>query len=61
MFETPDPWNYGSDYEQVKYQRTLDLVPSDIQSALEIACAQLRSLSSAHQLTRVQEAHLVHV
>jgi hypothetical protein len=29
--------------------------------ALAIACAQLRALSGARQLTRVQEAHLVHV
>jgi hypothetical protein len=29
--------------------------------ALEVACAELRVLSRARQLTRVQEAHLVHV
>ena len=40
MFATVDPWNYGSDYEQVKYERTLTLVPAGTKRALELACAE---------------------
>lgn len=40
MFATVDPWNYGSDYEQVKYKRTLGLVPAGTKRALELACAE---------------------
>jgi peptidoglycan/xylan/chitin deacetylase (PgdA/CDA1 family) len=40
MFATIDPWHYGSDYEQVKYERTLALVPPGIERALELACAE---------------------
>jgi peptidoglycan/xylan/chitin deacetylase (PgdA/CDA1 family) len=40
MFVTVDPWNYGSDYEQVKYERTLGLVPARTGRALELACAE---------------------
>ena len=35
-----DPWNYTSPYEQTKYERTLRLIPSTIQTALEIGCAE---------------------
>ena len=42
LFEDePDPWGYTSDYEQAKYEQTLDFFPDGpIESALEIACAE---------------------
>ncbi len=41
LFETPDPWNYRSQYEREKYEFTLSLIPSHgVRSALEIACAE---------------------
>jgi peptidoglycan/xylan/chitin deacetylase (PgdA/CDA1 family) len=41
LFERPDPWNYSSDYEQLKYERTLSLVPNKpVARALEVACAE---------------------
>jgi peptidoglycan/xylan/chitin deacetylase (PgdA/CDA1 family)/GT2 family glycosyltransferase/trans-aconitate methyltransferase len=41
LFEGPDPWNYGSDYEQLKYHRQLSLLPHKrIGRALEVACAE---------------------
>lgn len=41
LFESPDPWNYGSCYEQLKYKRTLALLPDEpIGRALELACAE---------------------
>jgi peptidoglycan/xylan/chitin deacetylase (PgdA/CDA1 family)/GT2 family glycosyltransferase len=40
FFVTPDPWNYGSDYERVKFERTLALVPVEAVRALELACAE---------------------
>lgn len=40
FFETPDPWNYGSDYEQTKYLRTLELIRPGTHRALEIGCAE---------------------
>ncbi|OWV79645.1 glycosyl transferase [Rhizobium sp. R634] len=40
VFERPDPWNYLSVYEQVKYEQTLSLVPEGIGKALELACAE---------------------
>lgn len=40
VFERPDPWNYLSIYEQVKYEQTLSLVPDGIGKALELACAE---------------------
>lgn len=41
FFQTENPWQYGSAYEQLKYRRTLDLVPSrPIGRALELACAE---------------------
>jgi glycosyltransferase involved in cell wall biosynthesis/peptidoglycan/xylan/chitin deacetylase (PgdA/CDA1 family)/SAM-dependent methyltransferase len=44
FFRTEDPWDYGSDYEQVKYRRTLALLPEGepIGAALELACAEGR-------------------
>ncbi|MFS2177398.1 glycosyltransferase [Rhizobium pisi] len=40
IFEHPDPWNYVSVYEQVKYEQTLSLIPEGIEKALELACAE---------------------
>ncbi|WP_064684918.1 trifunctional glycosyltransferase/class I SAM-dependent methyltransferase/polysaccharide deacetylase [Rhizobium bangladeshense] len=40
VFERPDPWNYLSVYEQVKYAQTLSLVPQGTETALELACAE---------------------
>ena len=43
LFREPDPWNYGSPYEQEKYARQLLLIPDgQIASALELACAEGR-------------------
>ncbi|WP_436798643.1 SAM-dependent methyltransferase, partial [Mesorhizobium escarrei] len=40
-FETEDPWNYGSPYEQEKYERQLEILPAGrIGRALELACAE---------------------
>ncbi|RJT29826.1 glycosyltransferase [Mesorhizobium waimense] len=40
-FATEDPWNYGSLYEQEKYQRQLEILPAGpIGRALELACAE---------------------
>lgn len=40
-FATEDPWNYGSSYEQEKYQRQLEILPAGpIGRALELACAE---------------------
>ena len=37
----PDPWKYTSEYEQVKYEQTLSLIPQKpIRQALELACAE---------------------
>ncbi len=36
-----DPWAYGSPYEQLKYRRTLSLLPEGpIERALEVACSE---------------------
>jgi peptidoglycan/xylan/chitin deacetylase (PgdA/CDA1 family)/SAM-dependent methyltransferase len=41
VYATADPWAYGSPYEQLKYQRTLDLLPpGPIDRALEVACSE---------------------
>jgi glycosyltransferase involved in cell wall biosynthesis/peptidoglycan/xylan/chitin deacetylase (PgdA/CDA1 family)/SAM-dependent methyltransferase len=41
FFALPDPWDYNSDYEVVKYEQTLDLLPEGVVAdALEIACAE---------------------
>jgi peptidoglycan/xylan/chitin deacetylase (PgdA/CDA1 family) len=43
FFRTPDPWNYGSAYEQEKYAFQLELLPDGpIGLALELACAEGR-------------------
>ncbi len=43
LFQEPDPWNYGSPYEQEKYARQLMLLPDrPIGRALELACAEGR-------------------
>ncbi|WP_246707162.1 SAM-dependent methyltransferase [Mesorhizobium sp. NZP2077] len=40
-FATEDPWNYGSFYEQEKYERQLEILPAGpIGRALELACAE---------------------
>lgn len=40
-FATEDPWNYGSPYEQEKYERQLEILPAGpIVRALELACAE---------------------
>jgi glycosyltransferase involved in cell wall biosynthesis/peptidoglycan/xylan/chitin deacetylase (PgdA/CDA1 family)/predicted TPR repeat methyltransferase len=41
FFALPDPWAYDSDYETVKFEQTLALLPeSRVIDALEIACAE---------------------
>ena len=41
LFAIPDPWGYGSAYEQMKYEHTLELLPEGpIDRALELACAE---------------------
>ncbi|HEX4637311.1 MAG TPA: glycosyltransferase, partial [Rhizomicrobium sp.] len=41
VFSRPDPWDYGCDYEQTKYHRTLELVPAEsLERVLELACAE---------------------
>ena len=41
FFSRTDPWNYGCDYERIKYQRTLDLLPPDcLDRVLELGCAE---------------------
>jgi peptidoglycan/xylan/chitin deacetylase (PgdA/CDA1 family)/2-polyprenyl-3-methyl-5-hydroxy-6-metoxy-1,4-benzoquinol methylase len=41
FFALPDPWAYDSDYEAVKYEQTLALLPEEMAAdALEIACAE---------------------
>ena len=43
VYRKPDPWAYGSDYEQLKYRRTLSLLPATpIAKALEVACSEGR-------------------
>ncbi len=43
VFVEPDPWNYGSVYEQTKYDQTLDLIgAAPVANALELACAEGR-------------------
>jgi peptidoglycan/xylan/chitin deacetylase (PgdA/CDA1 family)/SAM-dependent methyltransferase len=43
VYRTADPWAYGSDYEQLKYRRTLSLLPAaPIANALEVACSEGR-------------------
>jgi peptidoglycan/xylan/chitin deacetylase (PgdA/CDA1 family) len=41
FFLHPDPWNYGSAYEQEKYALQLELLPTGtVKFALELACAE---------------------
>jgi peptidoglycan/xylan/chitin deacetylase (PgdA/CDA1 family) len=41
VYSAPDPWAYGSAYEQLKYERTLSLLPSGtIARAMELACSE---------------------
>jgi glycosyltransferase involved in cell wall biosynthesis/peptidoglycan/xylan/chitin deacetylase (PgdA/CDA1 family) len=41
FFAEPDPWDYGCDYEQSKYRRTLDLLPSgSLDRVVELGCAE---------------------
>lgn len=40
IFEAPDPWDYGSPYEQEKYELQLRLLPEKVETALELACAE---------------------
>jgi peptidoglycan/xylan/chitin deacetylase (PgdA/CDA1 family)/GT2 family glycosyltransferase/SAM-dependent methyltransferase len=42
FYATEDPWNYASAYEQLKYVRTLEVVPERVPRALELACAEGR-------------------
>jgi peptidoglycan/xylan/chitin deacetylase (PgdA/CDA1 family) len=43
VYRTEDPWHYGSAYEQLKYRRTLDLLPAGpIGRAMELACSEGR-------------------
>ena len=43
FFETADPWNYESPYEQLKYDRTFAMIPpGPVGRALELACAEGR-------------------
>jgi peptidoglycan/xylan/chitin deacetylase (PgdA/CDA1 family)/SAM-dependent methyltransferase len=41
LFDNEDPWNYGSAYEQQKYERQLAILPEGpIGRALELGCAE---------------------
>jgi glycosyltransferase involved in cell wall biosynthesis/peptidoglycan/xylan/chitin deacetylase (PgdA/CDA1 family) len=41
FFLRPDPWDYGCDYEQAKYRRTLDMLPhGSLERVVELACAE---------------------
>jgi peptidoglycan/xylan/chitin deacetylase (PgdA/CDA1 family)/SAM-dependent methyltransferase len=41
LYRTNDPMSYASDYEQLKYRRTLSLLPeASIGRALEVACSE---------------------
>jgi peptidoglycan/xylan/chitin deacetylase (PgdA/CDA1 family)/SAM-dependent methyltransferase len=41
IFALPDPWRYDSDYEAVKFEQTLALLPGGVfANALEIGCAE---------------------
>jgi peptidoglycan/xylan/chitin deacetylase (PgdA/CDA1 family)/SAM-dependent methyltransferase len=43
VYRTADPWDYGSPYEQLKYQRTLSVLPTTpIKRALEVGCSEGR-------------------
>jgi peptidoglycan/xylan/chitin deacetylase (PgdA/CDA1 family) len=55
IFGTEDPWNYTCEYERLKYERTLSLLPDrPIGRALELACAEgLFSLELAPRVERL--------
>jgi glycosyltransferase involved in cell wall biosynthesis/predicted TPR repeat methyltransferase len=40
VFERIDPWNYDSQYERLKRERMLSLVPPGVKRACELACAE---------------------
>jgi peptidoglycan/xylan/chitin deacetylase (PgdA/CDA1 family)/trans-aconitate methyltransferase len=41
FFATENPWNYDSPYEQLKYERTLAMLPEQhFERAMELACAE---------------------
>ena len=41
FYATTDPWNYGSAYEQLKYERTLGLIPPGrVGRVLELGCSE---------------------
>ncbi|RJP72998.1 MAG: glycosyltransferase [Ignavibacteriales bacterium] len=41
FLQKEDPWNYTSEYERIKYEQTLSLLPErEIETALEIGCAE---------------------
>jgi peptidoglycan/xylan/chitin deacetylase (PgdA/CDA1 family)/SAM-dependent methyltransferase len=41
IYRNEDPWAYGSPYEQLKYRRTLSLLPrGPIARAMELACSE---------------------
>jgi peptidoglycan/xylan/chitin deacetylase (PgdA/CDA1 family)/protein-L-isoaspartate O-methyltransferase len=46
FFQHEDPWDYGNPYEQVKYDRTIEVIAAEdtprVRHALEIACAEGR-------------------
>jgi len=43
LYVATDPWNYASPYEQLKYRRTLELLPpGPIGKAMELGCAEGR-------------------
>jgi peptidoglycan/xylan/chitin deacetylase (PgdA/CDA1 family) len=43
VYRSEDPWAYGSPYEQLKYRRTLSLLPAGpIGRAMELACSEGR-------------------
>jgi peptidoglycan/xylan/chitin deacetylase (PgdA/CDA1 family) len=43
IYRMPDPWTYGSAYEQLKYRRTLELMPHGaVAKAVELACSEGR-------------------
>lgn len=35
-----DPWGYTNDYEQTKYEQTLELIPESAAHVLEVGCAE---------------------
>ncbi len=59
LFAEADPWNYASDYEQVKYRQTLALLPDHVGCALELGCAEgAFTVTLAERATRVTAADI---